>query len=410
MRFVVMWLLLGVAPATAAQNANPASTRERFEALLKEYQAAEETWDKQYGETRLESRVSEQVARHRDWPGWDFAPRFVALAEADQDDPAAQDALFWVVDRALNVGIGIRRLATHHQRALEMLARSGRLNEERVGAACRLTLNRPAPWTERFLRDLPDRLKNRDARGLVILGLARLLQTRAAMARDPWFDEAESNSFAAYSRDALDPGYVDYIRRTDPGACEAEAERLFERAARDFGDVISRKDPRPGGHDETVSEVAERELKELRTLAIGRLAQNIEGRDAEGRAFRLSDYRGKVVVLTFSGNWCGPCKGMYPQERNLVERYKERPFTLLSVNTDTDRETLRKSIRDGEITWRCWWDGGTDGPITSAWGVTSFPTVIIIDAQGVIRRKNVRDDRLAKAVNRLLIPPQAPGR
>jgi thiol-disulfide isomerase/thioredoxin len=354
--------------------------------------------------------VSEQVARHREWPGWEFAPRFVALAEKEPDDPASVDALFWVVDRARNVNVGIGRLATHHQRAVEMLARSRRLDEARVGAACRFTLDRPTPWTERFLRDLPDRLKSRDARGLVDLGLARLLQTRAALARDPWFDEAEPHSFAAYTRDALDPGYVAYIRRTDPKACEAEAERLFERAARYFGDVISRKDPRPGGHNETVAEVAERQLKELRTLALGRVAPEIEGQDAEGRAFKLSDYRGKVVVLTFSGNWCGPCKGMYPQERALVERYKDRPFALLSVDTDSDRETLRKSVRDGEITWRCWWDGGIEGPITSAWSVTSFPTVIVLDAQGVIRRKNVRGDGLDKAVDRLLNPPPAPTR
>ena len=48
---------------------------------------------------------------------------------------------------------------------------------------------------------------------------------------------------------------------------------------------------------------------------------------------------------------------MYPQERELVVRLKDRPFVLLSVNTDPERETLRKAIRDGEITWRCWWDG-----------------------------------------------------
>ena len=45
------------------------------------------------------------------------------------------------------------------------------------------------------------------------------------------------------------------------------------------------------------------------------VAPEIEGKDADGDAFKLSDYRGKVVVMTFSGNWCGPCRAMYPDER-----------------------------------------------------------------------------------------------
>src|SRR5262249_36266620 len=144
MRSVVIGLLLGVPSASAAaQDARPAATRERYEALVKEYQAAEDAWGERYDAVRIDSPVSEQVVRHREWPGWDFAPRFVALAEADPDDPAAADALFWVIDRARKVGLGIGRLTPHHRRAVEMQVRGGRLDEARVGAACRSTLNRP---------------------------------------------------------------------------------------------------------------------------------------------------------------------------------------------------------------------------------------------------------------------------
>ncbi len=120
---------------------------------------------------------------------------------------------------------------------------------------------------------------------------------------------------------------------------------------------------------------------------MGRIAPEIQGKDVEGGAFKLSDYRGKVVVLTFSGNWCGPCVGMYPDERELVKRLKDKPFALLSVNTDSDRETLRKSIKDGEITWRCWWDGSMEGPICKEWNVSSFPSVYVLDGTGTIRFK-----------------------
>ena len=67
---------------------------------------------------------------------------------------------------------------------------------------------------------------------------------------------------------------------------------------------------------------------------------------------------------------------------------------MLSVNTDRDKETLRKSIRGGEITWRCWWDGRTGGPITTAWGVESFPMTYVLDRKGVIRLKEELGEHL----------------
>jgi thiol-disulfide isomerase/thioredoxin len=109
-----------------------------------------------------------------------------------------------------------------------------------------------------------------------------------------------------------------------------------------------------------------------------------------------------VVVLTFSGNWCGPCRGMYPQERKLVAELKDKPFALVSVDTDKDIATLRKSITTGEMTWRSWWDGGTDGPITTRWGVVSFPSIFVFDSWGVIRFKDVRGDDLDRAIADLL--------
>jgi peroxiredoxin len=136
------------------------------------------------------------------------------------------------------------------------------------------------------------------------------------------------------------------------------------------------------------------------------MAPEISGEDHEGQSFALSSYRGKVVVLTFSGNWCGPCVQMYPQERALVERHHKDSFALVSVNTDEDRETLRKAIAVNEITWRCWWDRGTDGPISTRWGVVSFPSVFVLDRRGMIRFRDVRGEELERAVDQLLAEPE----
>ena len=159
---------------------------------------------------------------------------------------------------------------------------------------------------------------------------------------------------------------------------------------------------RSDGEPRTLGVIASGELFAQRSLGVGKIAPEIEGTDHEGKGFKLSEFRGKVVVVTFSGNWCGPCRGMYPQERELLQKLKDKAFSMVSVNTDDDVASLKKSVISGDITWRCWWDGGTDGPITTRWGISAFPSIFVLDPSGVIRFKDVRGEDLDRAVATLL--------
>ena len=79
---------------------------------------------------------------------------------------------------------------------------------------------------------------------------------------------------------------------------------------------------------------------------------------------------------------------MYPHERSLVKKLEGKPFALLGVNSDTDRDKIKERIKEEKITWRSWWDGGsTSGPIASSWNVQGWPTLYILDHKGVIRHK-----------------------
>jgi len=95
---------------------------------------------------------------------------------------------------------------------------------------------------------------------------------------------------------------------------------------------------------------------------------------------------------------------MYPHERSLVKRLSDRPFALIGVNSDTDKDQLRKRMAEEQITWRSFWNGpkGTAGPISTAWNVRGWPTVYVIDHKGVIRFKDVREKALDEAVDQLL--------
>jgi hypothetical protein len=94
---------------------------------------------------------------------------------------------------------------------------------------------------------------------------------------------------------------------------------------------------------------------------------------------------------------------MYPHERSLVKRLEGKPFALVGINSDKNLEELQSAMDQEQITWPSWFDGGgTGGPIASLYGVTSWPTVYVLDPRGVIRFKNVRGDELDKAVDGLL--------
>jgi hypothetical protein len=86
-----------------------------------------------------------------------------------------------------------------------------------------------------------------------------------------------------------------------------------------------------------------------------------------------------------------------------VKRLSGKPFALLGVNSDEDRESLKKTLVDEDITWRSWWDAGrTDGPIHTTWQIVQRPAIHILDAQGVIRYKNIQPEDVDEAIDRLL--------
>jgi hypothetical protein len=94
---------------------------------------------------------------------------------------------------------------------------------------------------------------------------------------------------------------------------------------------------------------------------------------------------------------------MYPHERSLVKRLAGKRFALVGINSDKDLRALQSVMEREQITWPSWFDGGsTSGPIASAYRVTSWPSIFVLDPTGVIRFKDVRGADLDKAVDGLL--------
>src|SRR5262245_20252956 len=86
---------------------------------------------------------------------------------------------------------------------------------------------------------------------------------------------------------------------------------------------------------------------------------------------------------------------MFPHERSLVKRMEGKPFALIGVNSDKDKNYVKKENEKESITWRSFWCGeeGTSGPIPTQWNVRGWRTLYYIDHKGVIRGKNVRNEK-----------------
>jgi thiol-disulfide isomerase/thioredoxin len=176
------------------------------------------------------------------------------------------------------------------------------------------------------------------------------------------------------------PGVTARLRALDPEKLDREATRFLERTIKEFGGV------QPLGKASfRLSERAAGEIFQMKHLAVGRIAPDIEGEDIDGKPMRLSDFRGKVVVISFWATWCGPCMTLVPDEKALIERMKGRPFMLIGVNGDDNRERVKAVSAEKGINWRSFWSGSRIQGIPLQWGVSAWPAIFVIDRSGVIR-------------------------
>ncbi len=170
------------------------------------------------------------------------------------------------------------------------------------------------------------------------------------------------------------------VRAWNPDDLARQSEAMFVRAAKRYADVSD--------FLRIVDMGAHAKLFANPNLGIGKPAPEIIGEDIEGNPFKLSDLKGRVIVLLFWGDWNGPSRTLYPLARSLVQKMERRPFALLGINSDKDKAKLSQRIKDEDINWRSWWDGGSDhGAIAAGYGIPGWPTIYILDHHGIIRHK-----------------------
>ncbi|VTR93283.1 thiol-disulfide isomerase-like thioredoxin : Thiol-disulfide isomerase-like thioredoxin OS=Singulisphaera acidiphila (strain ATCC BAA-1392 / DSM 18658 / VKM B-2454 / MOB10) GN=Sinac_5190 PE=4 SV=1: AhpC-TSA [Gemmata massiliana] len=145
-------------------------------------------------------------------------------------------------------------------------------------------------------------------------------------------------------------------------------------------------------------------LKNLAFLRVGEVAPDITGEAIDGTKFKLSDSRGKVTVVVFWASWCAPCMRMVPHEKKRLERMRGKPFALVGINGDEERRKANEVAQKNEMTWPSFWNGPerAEGPITKSWNVSVWPTIYVLDAEGVVRFVGTSDEKLDAIVDELI--------
>lgn len=135
---------------------------------------------------------------------------------------------------------------------------------------------------------------------------------------------------------------------------------------------------------------------------VGKPAPNLSVRDRAGVAFRLSDYKGKYVLVDFWASWCAPCIATLPELQDAYKTYKGKGFEVVSVSLDETTTPLNDFLKTHEMPWRQVHNGTSGGDIVEAFGVNTIPASFLIDPKGTIIRLELRGPALTKALGALL--------
>jgi peroxiredoxin len=394
-----VWAMLALsASAQDPAPAEPKTTQEKALAIKAEYEAGFE----EFREALQKAATEEEKAALRAKRGGkllnDYVRRLLEVAEADPADPGACEALVWIVSVVPSNGEGLPSLWTNQvSRTFEILAKH-HADDPRVARTALQLEHAWSPYRDRFLQDLHEKARDRTAKGTAALVLAEYFERKADFAarvrlrpdRMPiWTEEFEQ-----------------HMRTLDVPALEAEAERLYETVIGEYGDVPYARYMRDRlveydlARKQTLADIAKPRLYAMRHLAVGKPAPEIEGADLDGRPMKLSDYRGKVVLVVF---WHSATIGRTAELPRLAEKMKGRPFALLGVACDEDPKVARAAAEKAGLTWPSWADGRPrEGPIATRHQILNCPASFLLDARGIIREKRPLGFIPAEAVEDLV--------
>ena len=223
--------------------------------------------------------------------------------------------------------------------------------------------------------------------------------------KDPLFRSQLMDRFKAEMKEK-DSLTIDWIRRHPDSYISLAV--LREVAGKDID--VSRIEPLFKGlstglrTSKTGSDFAEM-IEEARYTSIGAVAPDFTENDANDQPVKLSDFKGKYVLLDFWASWCGPCRAENPNVVKAYNTYKDKNFTVLSVSLDQPgkKDAWLAAIKADRLSWTQvsdlkFWNNAA----ARLYSIKAIPQNFLIDPSGKIIGKNLRGPELEKKLEQVL--------
>jgi thiol-disulfide isomerase/thioredoxin len=193
------------------------------------------------------------------------------------------------------------------------------------------------------------------------------------------------------------PAALIAIQRLDPRTEMATFNRIFSNLNTSFGHTLLYKAMKqelnrlgnPSRQQASPSEGAS-------PVAVGKAAPEIALNDPQGKLRKLSDLKGKTVLIDFWASWCGPCRRENPNVVAAYKKYNKDGFEVFSVSLDKTKESWVEAIKQDGLLWSNhvsdlkWWECEA----AQAYGVHSIPFTVLVDKEGKILGHNLRGPML----------------
>jgi len=139
---------------------------------------------------------------------------------------------------------------------------------------------------------------------------------------------------------------------------------------------------------------------------MGDAAPDFTGTTLDGKSLKLSELKGKVVLLDFWATWCSPCLAEVPNIKKAVDRFgKDGRFVVVGISLDTSEPVAKAMVERFGMNWPHLMLGpAEENPVAKLYGVSGIPAMFLIDAEGKVVARDLRGETLQTELAKRLEP------